>query len=637
MTRTTPGESAPPHDGFGAICRSDGVRFRVWAPESRAVELVLESDDRGETGSVSLEKQDDGTFAGLVPSVRAGQLYRFRVDGRGPYPDPASRRQPRGVHGPSEVVDPRAYAWTDSSWRGARLDGAVVYELHVGTFTPAGTFSGVRERLSHLRGLGVDIVELMPVADFDGDRNWGYDGVALYAPARSYGTPDDLRSLVDEAHRLGLGVVLDVVYNHLGPSGAYHGCFSPRYFSKRHRTPWGPAMNLDGEGSEQVRAFFIGNALSWLGEYHLDGLRLDATHALIDDGPRHFLAELSSRVHAAFPDRERSPLLIAEDHRNLARMVLPPNEGWGLDAVWADDFHHQMRRALAGDHEGYFADFGGSTADIAATLERGWFYGGQRSRSSGEPRGTDPSAVPPDRFVICLQNHDQVGNRAFGDRLHHAIDLPSYRAASALLLAAPETPMLFMAQEWAASTPFLFFTDHEPELGTRVTQGRRHEFASFSAFRHEKTRDAIPDPQAPETFRSSVLDWNEVAREPHAATLRLYRELLRLRREERALAEPTRRGMSARAAGDNAVVLVRGAASERPVVVAAQLRDAGAIAIDDLACGGWRLLLDTEDSRFSPDPQPVRIEAADGRLRIEFARPGAVILAGPKARTDGRR
>jgi maltooligosyltrehalose trehalohydrolase len=628
MTGAIPGESAPSRTGFGAVCRTDGVFFRVWAPESRAVEVVLEND-RGETGSIALERRDDGTFAGLLGAVHAGQLYRYRVDGRGPYPDPASRRQPRGVHGPSEVVDPRAYAWADSRWPGGRLEGAAVYELHVGTFTPAGTFSGVRERLSHLRELGIGIIELMPVADFAGERNWGYDGVALYAPARCYGTPDDLRSLVDEAHALGLGVVLDVVYNHLGPSGAYHGCFSPRYFSKRHRTPWGPAMNLDGEGSEQVREFFIDNALCWLAEYHFDGLRLDATHALIDDGPRHFLAELSSRVHTAFRDRPSAPLLIAEDHRNLARMVISENEGgWALDAVWADDFHHHMRRALAGDREGYFADFGGSSADIAASLERGWFYCGQPSPTSGKPRGTDPSGLPPNRFVVCLQNHDQVGNRAFGDRLHNAIDLASYRAASALLLAAPETPMLFMGQEWAASTPFLFFTNHERELGKRVTEGRRREFASFSAFRDDKTRAAIPDPQAPETFRASVLDWREVEREPHAATLRLYRELLRLRREEPALAAPTRRGLSARAVGENAVVLVRGASSQRPVLVVAQLRGGGEVVVDDVAGGEWQLLLDTEDPRFSPDPQPARMKAVDGRLRIELARPSAVILVG---------
>jgi maltooligosyltrehalose trehalohydrolase len=607
---------------LGARCESGGVRFRVWAPQRTRVEVVLEPGNSAPAVH-PLVRAADGTFTAVVAGATAGSHYRYRLDGEGPYPDPASRSQPDGVHGPSAVVDARQFEWSDAGWRGVPLEDLVLYELHVGTFTPSGTFAGALERLPYLRDLGVTAIELMPVADFPGARNWGYDGVALFAPARCYGRPDDLRRLVDAAHRLGLGVVLDVVYNHLGPDGNYLACFSPYYFSKRHQTPWGDAVNLDGAHSDMVRAFFIENALHWVHEYHIDGLRLDATHALLDESPRHFLAELSGRVRTSVG--ERTVLLIAEDHRNLAHMVRPESEGgWGFDAVWADDLHHQVRRALAGDHEGCYADYSGTMADVATTVQRGWFFTGQYSTHLRQPRGTDPSGIAPQRFVICLQNHDQVGNRAFGERLHQQIDLAAYRAATVLWLFSPETPLLFMGQEWVATTPFLFFTDHTPGLGKLVTAGRRREFESFSAFADPAVRRRIPDPQAVATFERSRLNWAEAAAEPHASVLRLYQELLALRRTEPAFRRAGWNGFDAVAVTDSAATLRRVAPGSALIAVV-QLRGSGSVRLDERP-RRLEQMLSTEDDRFASDPQPVRLEPFDDAMALHFSRPGAVIL-----------
>jgi maltooligosyltrehalose trehalohydrolase len=608
---------------LGATCEPGGVRFRVWAEERRIVEVCVET--RGREARHPLAGDGDGFHETFVAGLGPGDLYRFRLDGEGPFPDPASRFQPRGVHGPSEVVDPSAFAWTDAGWNGVPLDRLVVYELHAGTFTPDGTFEGLRAKLPHLVDLGVTALELMPVADFPGSRNWGYDGASLFAPARCYGRPDDLRRLADEAHRLGLGVLLDVVYNHFGPDGAYWGLFSPRYFSPTHQTPWGAAMNLDGPGGGPVRDFFVENATRWLREYHLDGLRLDATHALVDDSPRHFLAELQDRVRAAVA---RPVLLIAEDHRNLASLVRPEAQGgWGLDAVWADDFHHEVRRRLAGDREGYFRDFAGTIDDIAATVRDGWFFKGQRSEHFGGPRGTDPAGIDPRRFVFFLQNHDQIGNRALGERLHHQIDPAAYRAAVALLLLAPETPLLFMGQEWAATTPFLFFTDHEPGLGRLVTEGRRREFAGFSAFSDPERRARIPDPQAVSTFERSRLDWTEAAREPHAAVLRLHRALLRLRREHPALRDAPGRLVRVTTPSEGAIT-VECASGGRAVCVAVRLHGAGPVELPASpdADRPWRLLLSTESPDHAADARPAPVEVSGPHPVVAFTRPGAVAL-----------
>lgn len=615
-----------PQPSFGAWTTAGGTWFRVWAPAAAAVDLVL-GEDGEET--VPLEPEADGVFRTFVAGVSAGTLYRYRLDGEGPYPDPASRWQPDGPHGPSQVIDPNRFHWNDDGWTGIGLGELVVYELHVGTFTARGNFLGVQQQLPYLAELGITAIELMPVADFPGGRNWGYDGVALYAPAHCYGPPDDLRELVDAAHRLGIAVLLDVVYNHLGPDGAYLGRFAPPYFSDRHQTPWGAAINLDGPGSAVVRAFLIDNALHWLREYHLDGLRLDATHALIDDGPRHFLQELSEGVRASV--KGRRILLIAEDERNLARIAVPVADGgWGFDAIWADDFHHEARRALAGDCEGYYCDFTGSIADLATTVRQGWFFCGQHSEHLGRPRGTDPLPLAPSQLVICLQNHDQIGNRALGERLHHEIDLAAFRAATALLLCAPETPLLFMGQEWAASSPFLYFTDHAPGLGELVTEGRRREFRHFSAFADPAVRERIPDPQDVETFRRSRLFWDEREREPHAGMLRLYRELLRLRASEPALKKARRDRFTVLDLDESTLLLQRHAPNGDGLALVVRLKGSGATRLA-AAPGGelaarWTPLLHTEEPRFVSDPQPPQVEGDE----IHFARPAAILFRTPR-------
>ncbi|HEX6210262.1 MAG TPA: malto-oligosyltrehalose trehalohydrolase [Methylomirabilota bacterium] len=604
----------------GALPEEDGTRFRVWAPAAGRVELAI-GPEGGEIRPLTAEP--GGYWTGWHGDLPPGTLYRYRLDGGSPgLPDPASRAQPLGVHGPSAVVDPTAFRWQHDGWATPARHEIVVYELHVGTFTPEGTFQAAAARLDALVDLGVTTIELMPLADFPGDRNWGYDGVSLFAPARCYGPPDDLRRLVDRAHGLGLAVVIDVVYNHLGPDGNYLWSYGP-YFTERHHTPWGAAVNLDGEASPHVRRFLIENACHWVNEYRMDGLRLDATHALIDDSARHFLGELAATVRETAS--ERDVWVVAEDHRNLAMMVAPePAGGWGLDAVWADDLHHEIRCHIAGDRDGYYADYTGAAGDIAATIRQGWFYTGQYSAHRGGPRGTDPAGLAPERFVVCIQNHDQVGNRALGDRLHQTIPLASWRAASALLLAVPEVPLLFMGQEWAASTPFLYFTDHHEELGRLVTQGRRDEFRHFAAFADPSSAAGIPDPQAPETFAASRLDWDEPEREPHASVRRLYRALLELRRTLRPVAAGEVR---ARAFGPHAVGVERQGAGG-PLVAVCRLTGEGAVELDGLLdpADDWKVRLTTEDAGFAPDPLPPRLETSGAGARVVFGRPGAVWL-----------
>jgi maltooligosyltrehalose trehalohydrolase len=578
---------------FGALPERGGTRFRVWAPKAARVDVVLQDGGR----HLPMAARSDGLFERFAKGVGAGARYRYRLDGGDAFPDPASRFQPEGVHGPSEVIDPAAYRWADDGWQPPQQRDLVFYELHVGTFTPEGTFAAAAAKLGALADLGVTAVELMPVADFPGRWNWGYDPAALYAPARAYGRPDDLRAFVDRAHALGLAVFLDVVYNHLGPDGAYLAAFAPA-FTGRHETPWGPAINLDDEGSEGLRAFFVDNALHWLREYHLDGLRLDATHALVDDSPVHFLQQLAEAVCPLRPRR----LLVAEDARNLDRLVLPRPAGYGLDAVWADDLHHQLRNLTAGDAAGYYADFAGTTAaEIAETLCRGWYYDDRPGRGTGRPRGTSAAEVGPGRCVVCLQNHDQVGNRPAGNRLTDDVACPAYRAASALLLFAPALPLLFMGQEWAASAPFQFFTDHNAELGPRVSAGRKKEFEHFPGF-----GGAVPDPQDAATFARSRLDWAERERPGHAHTLALYRALLRLRRDLDGEVE-------AEAHGARALHVRRG---RHHLLVAFDVE------VTLPSPEGAEAVLHTEQPAFAEDPSPPAIE----HRAVRFIRPGAVVL-----------
>ncbi len=558
----------------------------------------------------AMTKTPDGYFTASVLGVSPGERYQFYVDDRGPFPDPASRYQPAGVHGPSAIVDSASYRWNDQEWVGLALADIVFYELHVGAFTPAGTFRSAAGKLQYLRDLGVTAVEVMPLADFAGNRNWGYDGVAPFAPARCYGTPDGFRYFVDQAHQIGLAVFVDAVYNHFGPDGAYQGCFSRHYFTKKHQTPWGDAINFDQPWCTDVRLYFVENALRWIHEYHVDGLRLDATHAIKDDSEPNILTEIAAAVSESSAELGRRVHIIAEDARNLAQLVKPECAGgMGLAGVWADDFHHQMRRALTGDREGYFAAFNGSTRSIAETIRRGWL------------RGSDPTGVEYSRFVYCIQNHDQVGNRALGDRLHHGVDAATYRSVSALLLLLPQTPLLFMGQEWAASTPFQFFTDHNAELGALVSEGRRREFAEFSVF----SDDGIPDPQAEGTFLASRLNWDELTAEPHAATLRLYKSLLHLRRSEPALrAAGSSPNLYIQALDDDTLLLGRGAGNEPSGLLAViRLRGSGQVSLKNRAIVGdpvWN----SEDPQFVVDSHPIHVRG-DGS-KIEFARPGAIVF-----------
>ncbi len=610
---------------FGATPSAEGTRFRVWAPDRREVAVAVEKPGQDRVG---LTKLPDGCFEAVLPHITVSDRYQYFADGLGPFPDPASRFQPEGVHGPSEVIDPHRFPWSDQDWRGVPLEKLVIYELHVGTFTSEGTFEAAARRLPWIADLGATAIELMPVADFPGRRNWGYDGVSMFAPARCYGRPDDLRGLVDQAHRLGLAVLLDVVYNHLGPDGNYLAQFSDDYFSTRHKTPWGPALNLDGPRSEMVREFFIENALHWLHEYHLDGLRLDATHHLHDDRETHFLAELASRVRASIADR--SVHLIAEDPRNLAGMVKPTSEGgWGLDALWSDDFHHQLRRYLTGDDEGCFRDFRGSLSDLATTINQGWLFQGEYSIHRGYHRGTDPTGLEPSRFVFAIQNHDRIGNRAHGERLSQTVDLATYRAATALLLTLPTTPLLFMGQEWAATPPFLFFTDHREELGRLVKEGRRREFKDYAAFVDPAQLALIPDCQAEETFLSCKLDWSEPDREPHAGILRLYRALLQLRRTEPALRTTGVGSCRARALDEDTLLIRRHLEGSPSLLAVIRFRRGGSVVLTDEHPGGLQccdLLLTTEEPPFATEASPPTVGSEGTSLRIEFRGPGAVIL-----------
>ena len=569
----------------------------------------------------------DGGWTAVVADAAAGDRYAFSTDGGEPRPDPAARFLPDGVHGWAEVVDPRSFKWDDAAWRGIDPRAAIIYELHIGTFTPAGTFRAAIEKLPYLRNLGVTAIEIMPVADFAGRRNWGYDGVALFAPSRAYGRPDDLRALIDAAHRTGLAVILDVVYNHFGPEGAYLAALSPEFLTDKHKTPWGGAVNLDDDGSEGVRAFLTDNALHWIAEYHVDGLRLDATHSLFDSRERHFVAELTEAVHRA---AEPPPVVYAEDHRNLATMVeVAEASGWNLDGVWADDFHHVVRTMLAGDRHGYYVDFKGTACELAETLRKGWLYTGQPSEHEKAPRGTDPSHVAMRKAVVCVQNHDQVGNRALGDRLHHSIDAASWRAAVTVLLTAPMTPLLFMGQEWATSAPFQFFTDFEPELGKKVVEGRRNEFKAFPQFATEEGARKVPDPQADATFEASKLRWDELHQPEHARVLALHRALLALRNTHRQLQASDASTCHADALDNDTVVFFRDCSRAGPrITVVVRLRGAGRVTVDRVKDAGT-ILLNTEDEAFAVDPAPIRIDPSAGT--IEFARPGAVLFLGRSA------
>jgi maltooligosyltrehalose trehalohydrolase len=548
------------------------ARLRVWAPYVEKIEL--EAD-----GTVfSMHQEERGWWSVETPLLVHGADYGCRIDGEGPFPDPRSPWQPYGVHGMSRWLDHSRFEWTDAHWQPPPLSSAVIYELHIGTFSSGGTFDTAIEQLGHLVDLGVTHIELMPVAQFSGTRGWGYDGVDLYAPHQAYGGPEGLKRLIDACHRRGLAILLDVVYNHFGPTGNYLSRFGP-YLTDRYVTPWGDAVNLDGPGSNEVRRFFIDNALMWLRDYHVDGLRIDAVHAIIDVSAVHFLEQLAYEVKVLEAHLGRHLTLIAESDLNNPRIIQPPEVGgYGIRAQWNEDFHHALHAALTGERTGYYQDFG-RLADLAKVLTQGFVYDGGYSVYRGRHHGRSASALPGDRFVGFLQNHDQIGNRALGERASALLDEGQLMIAAALILTSPFIPMLFQGEEWAASSPFLYFTDHEePELAEAVRQGRRTEFASFGW-----NPEQIPDPQAQETFRRSKLDWSEQTRGRHSRICAWHRRLIALRRTTPALTDGRLASVQVRFDEDARwLILRRGPVlvvcnfSERPqrVFIGAQLQKA---------------------------------------------------------------
>ncbi|HUO21582.1 MAG TPA: malto-oligosyltrehalose trehalohydrolase [Caulobacteraceae bacterium] len=507
------------------LLEGGGVDFRLWAPLVDGVELVLE----GAPGRLAMQPRGEGWFGLEVAEAGAGARYRFRLPDGLEIPDPASRFQPADVHGPSEVIDPDGYAWSQEFWRGRPWHEAVLYELHVGAFTPRGTFAAAIGRLDHLRSLGVTAIEIMPVGDFPGARNWGYDGVLIYAPDSAYGRPEDLKALIDAAHARGIMVLLDVVYNHFGPDGNYLPAYAP-VFTERHQTPWGAGVNYDGPDSGPVRAFAIENALYWLNEFHLDGLRLDAVHAIADDSPKHLLEELAERVRAEITDRPAH--LILENEENSARLLArnPRGRPRLYTAQWNDDVHHVLHVAATGEDHGYYGDYLGDTGKLGRALAEGFAFQGEMMMFRDAPRGEPSGQLPPEAFVAFVQNHDQIGNRAFGERIDALAPPEAVRAVGAVYLLLPQAPMLFMGEEWGARQPFPFFCDFEGALGEAVREGRRQEFARFPAFQDEATRALIPDPQADATFRSAKLQWEALEQEPAAGLLAWRTDLLACRR-----------------------------------------------------------------------------------------------------------
>ena len=568
---------------FGAEVQPDGVRFRLWAPGASAVSLQIEAAD---TPILPMANEPGGWFALSTSLARPGARYRYLVNGQA-FPDPASRYQPEGVHGASEVIEPRAYDWSDLGWRGRRWEEVVLYELHLGTFSETGDFAGAAEHLDHIVDLGATAVELMPIAAFPGSHDWGYDGVFLYAPASAYGRPDDLKRLVEACHRRGLAIFLDVVYNHFGPEGNYLSAIAPDFFTDSHQTPWGAAIDFSGPNSRPVRDFFINNALYWLEEFHFDGLRFDAVHAIFDESEPDIVSEIAETIRRRISGREVH--LVLENDRNQTRYLRRTGGRLaGHSAQWNDDLHHVLHVLVTGDTAGYYADYAAEPAKhLGRALAQGLAYQGEPSPfRGGSPRGEPSGELPATAFVGFLQNHDQVGNHPFGTRLAARAAESALYAGIAIVLLSPQIPLLFMGEEWASLRPFAFFCDFEPGLRDAVREGRRREFAHFPEFRDETARAKIPDPTALSTYEMSRLDWTEPCTEPHSSWLARYRRLIEIRKREIAprltgigpsagafhLMGPTAVSVEWRL-GDGSQLLLLANFSGRPVSVPGNLRN----------------------------------------------------------------
>ncbi|HZZ76879.1 MAG TPA: malto-oligosyltrehalose trehalohydrolase [Gemmataceae bacterium] len=619
---------------IGAERNKDGsTHFRLWAPQSKRVEVVLES---GKRDPIPLTAEAGGYFSGRIADVPAGTLYRYRLDGAAkPLPDPASRFQPEGPHGPSQVVDPFAFRWSDASWTGVPADRRVVYEMHVGTFTTEGTWTAAERELRTLADVGITMIEVMPVADFPGRFGWGYDGVNFFAPTRLYGSPDDFRHFVDTAHALQVGVILDVVYNHFGPDGNYLTQFSKDYFTDRYQNEWGMAINFDGPNSAPVREFILTNADYWIEEFHLDGLRLDATQQIFDQSTPHLLTELSQRTRAAA--KGRTIFLVAENETQHADLVRPVETGGkGLDALWNDDFHHSAVVALTGHNEAYYSDHLGKPQEFISAAKWGYLFQGQRYSWQKQRRGRPALDLGPTNFVAYLENHDQVANSASGQRLRLQTSPGRWRAMTALLLLGPATPMLFQGQEFGSTRPFFFFANHHPELAELVGKGRREFLSQFASIKEFRLAEKLPSPHEMEAFQRCKLDPAE--RCNHTEQLALHRDLLALRRNDLVFRASLQRGVDGAVLGPAAFLLryLTANGDDRLLIVnlgrTLKLREAPEPLLAPPAIGLWQMLWSSEAPEYGGTGH-APLESDDGWL---IPGESAVVLAPETAKPDLR-
>lgn len=600
---------------LGAVWSPDGTcKFLLWAPRAKTVDVRIEDVRDGQNQrTISLEAQPRGYFFGVVKNVAADALYQFVLDGKTARPDPASRFQPRGVHGPSQVMRDQ-FDWSDKEWRGLELKKYVLYELHVGTFTPEGTFDAIIPRIANLKQLGITVIELMPLAQFPGGRNWGYDGVYQFAVQDTYGGPEALKRLVNACHQQGMAVVLDVVYNHLGPEGNYLGEFG-HYFTEAYRTPWGAALNFDGPYSDEVRRYFIQNALQWINEFHFDGLRLDAINAIVDTSARKFLEELSVECHAAGAKSNRPVYLIAESDRNDAKVVAPGEVGgWGLDASWNDDFHHALHVLMTGERNGYYEDYSG-VGDLARAFRDGFIYAGQYSTFRQKRHGTSTHDLHGEHFVVFSQNHDQVGNRMLADRYSQTMSLDKLKLAAAVVLLSPYVPMLFMGEEYGEPAPFQYFVSHEDKgLIEAVRKGREEEFARFN-WPHK-----LPDPQDESTFLRSKMDWELQNGGKHKIIREYYQELLALRARIPALGELSKSDQEVVVFAEQNALFVRRWNGDSQVFIAFHFGET-VVEIDaPVRKGRWKKVMGSGDSGAPAGANPAtRFLNSSGEVLLELA------------------